>query len=75
MLRKKYDYPLFRSHRTKALDAVKGLLIDAKCNEKEINIDMNSIPVSFGKVDVRESGNHVNTHMGLNIRMIERMGR
>lgn len=54
MLRKKYDYPLFRSHRTKALDAVKGLLIDETCDVTKIKTDMDSVPVYFSKVSVNE---------------------
>lgn len=49
VMRKKYSYPLFRSYRTKTLDAIDGLLIDEACDATKINMDV-GVPVYFGKI-------------------------
>lgn len=75
LLRKKYGYRLFRSHRTKVLDGIKGLFIEGEYDAQKINVDINSVPIYFGKVEVRESGDHIDTQMGSAIRMLERVER
>ncbi|WP_157454698.1 hypothetical protein [Carnobacterium maltaromaticum] len=38
-----------RSYRTKALDAIDGLLIDEACDTTKIDMDV-GVPVYFGKI-------------------------